>query len=65
MAYNRFNPYESAYAPADRNRDGVLDWNEFRNLVDFQNADRDHDGHVGLAEFANIAGISSVILSNI
>ncbi|CAF1338901.1 unnamed protein product [Adineta steineri] len=55
MAYNRFNPYAFALGQADRNHDGVLDRNEFRNFRDFQNADRNHDGRVGLVEFANIA----------
>jgi hypothetical protein len=56
MAYNRYNSYGFTYGQADRNRDGVLDRNEFRNFLDFQSADRNHDGGVNLAEFANIAG---------
>ncbi|UJR28547.1 hypothetical protein I4U23_009782 [Adineta vaga] len=55
MAYNRFNSNASAYGQADRNGDGVLNRNEFRNFFDFQNADRNHDGRVGLAEFAHTA----------
>lgn len=51
MAYNQFS-----YSQADRNRDGVLDRNEFRNFLDFQSADWNHDGRVNLAEFAQIAG---------
>ena len=64
MAYNRFNSYGFAYGQADRNRDGVLDRNEFRNFLDFQNADRNHDGRVGFGEFAQVAGMLIVILSN-
>ncbi len=64
MAYNRVTPYGFAFTQADRNRDGVLNRNEFQNFLDFQNADRNHDGRVGLTEFANIADISIVILSN-
>jgi Ca2+-binding EF-hand superfamily protein len=62
MAYNRFNPYEDVFVQADRNRDGVLDRNEFQNFLDFQHADRNHDGRIGFAEFAQVAGKSIIIL---
>jgi Ca2+-binding EF-hand superfamily protein len=58
MAYNRFNPYDFAFAQADRNGDGALDRNEFQNFLDFQHADRNHDGRIGFAEFAQVAGKS-------
>ncbi len=57
MAYRPpYEPYGFAFAAADRNNDGVLDRNEFRNFNDFQNADRNGDGRVSIYEFANGVG---------
>jgi Ca2+-binding EF-hand superfamily protein len=53
MAYGL---YQNVFNQVDRNHDGILDRNEFRNFVEFENADRNHDGRVTFQEFAGGAG---------
>ena len=53
MAYGL---YERMFYESDRNRDGVIDQNEFRSLIEFDRADRNHDGRMTFTEFAQSAG---------
>lgn len=47
---------ERMFYESDRNHDGVLDKNEFHNLLDFNRADRNHDGRLTFTEFAQDSG---------